>query len=371
MSTSHGVAKGLGASLCLASLLALSAPTASATTTAISCSEIDTGVVSCVLPDGVSQYNTTALLSAAQQYTQTTLTTSTPLVITAYGGAGRQGDNGGGLYSGGNGGNGGRAQTVTSVADFQGTFGSNLYYYVGQLGGTSAGGRGGSSTLVSGVDLTTTQPCIAGYASCTTTNLLADGAGGGGGGEGNANGDGGYGGDGGTAVSGQIISLGSQGRDGRAATGTLTRTGQGGFGGGNGDGGSGGRGGSGVSSHPGTDGQDGIGGLGGPTHTSKGPNAGVAWTNNSSLSFGSAGQGGEGEWRVNATNYGGGGGGGGGWGGGGGGGGGGEAITGGGGGGGGSWASSDTETVQSVPVISNPDSGGNGSVIATFVGSSS
>ncbi|MFI5671471.1 hypothetical protein [Streptomyces sp. NPDC051704] len=185
------------------------------------------------------------------------------------------------------------------------------------------------SSPASGVDLTTNQPCIAGYASCTTTNLLADGAGGGGGGEGNANGDGGYGGNGGnggTAVSGQIISLGAQGRDGRAATGTLSRTGQGGFGGGNGDGGSGGRG-------------------GGPTHTSKGPNAGVARTNNSSLSFGSAGQGGEGEWRVNATNYGGG------------------------GGGGGSWASSDTETVQNVPVISNPDSGGNGSVIATFVGS--
>ncbi|MEC4570361.1 hypothetical protein [Streptomyces virginiae] len=368
MLRSERVVKALGTGACLASILALSAPTASATTTTLSCDEIQTGVVSCLLPDGLSSYDTNALLTAAQAVTQTTLTSSTPMVVTAYGGAGRYGSNGGGLYRGGDGGSGGKAQTVTSVASFQAAFGQNLHYYVGQLGATSAGGRGGASTLVSGVDLTTQNPCITGYGTCTTTNLLLDAGGGGGGGEGNANGDGGDGGNGGTAVSGQIISAGAAGSNGKAATGTLTRTGAGGAGGSNGDGGDGGRGGSGVDQKSGTAGIDGIGGLGGPVHTSNGPNAGASWTNNSSLIFGNAGQGGEGEWRTNRTNYGSGGGGGGGWGGGGGGGGGGEAITGGGGGGGGSWAAANTDTAASVPVISNGNAGGNGAVYATFVG---
>ncbi|MGI5446570.1 hypothetical protein ACQEVM_12555 [Streptomyces sp. CA-243310] len=366
MLRSERAVKILGTGACLASILALSAPAASATTTDISCGEVQTGVVSCLLPDGLSSYGTTALLTAAQAATQTSLTAATPMVVTAYGGAGRYGSNGGGLYTGGNGGYGGKAQTVTSIASFQAAYGQTLYYYVGQLGATSAGGRGGASTLVSGVDLTTQNPCIAGYGTCTTTTVLADAAGGGGGGQGNANGNGGAGGNGGTAVSGQIISAGSTGGDGKATTG-LTRTGAGGKGASNGDGGDGGRGGSGVDSKYGTPGIDGIGGLGGPVHTSNGPNAGASWTNNSSLFFANAGQGGEGEWRTNGTNYGSGGGGGGGWGGGGGGGGGGEAITGGGGGGGGSWAAANTDTVVSVPVISNGNVGLNGAVYITFV----
>ncbi|MFD7911872.1 hypothetical protein ACFV30_14215 [Streptomyces sp. NPDC059752] len=371
MLRSERVVKALGVGACLVSVLALSAPTASATTTDIDCGEIQTGVVSCLLPDGASSYDTTALLAAAQTATQAPLSTTTPMVVTAYGGAGRYGSNGGGLYRGGDGGYGGKAQTVTSIASFRSAFGLTLYYYVGQLGATSAGGRGGASTLVSGVDLTTQSPCIAGYGTCTTTNVLADAGGGGGGGQGNANGNGGAGGNGGTAVSGQIISGGSAGADGKATTGSLTRTGAGGSGGSNGDGGSGGRGGSGVDHKAGTSGIDGIGGLGGPVHTSNGPNAGASWTNDSSLFFANAGQGGEGEWRTNGTNYGSGGGGGGGWGGGGGGGGGGEAITGGGGGGGGSWAVANTGTATSVPVISNGNLGGNGAVYATFVGTSS
>ncbi|MFJ3201614.1 hypothetical protein [Streptomyces sp. NPDC086989] len=374
MSTSKGgAAKVLGFGVCVTSLLALSVPPAAATTTAISCSEIQTGVVSCLMPDGLSQYDTAALLTAAQSATTTALSTSTPVVLTAFGGAGHEGTNGGGAYNGGHGGHGGKAQTVTTLASYQASFGSTLYYYLGKEGGAAqAGGRGGASTLVSGVDLTSNTPCISGVSGCTTTNLLADAGGGGGGGQGNANGDGGYGGDGGTAVSGQVISNGAQGQDGTSTTGAVvTRTGGGGSGAANGDGGDGGRGGSGVDSKSGTAGQDGVGGLGGPTHTSNGPNAGASWTNNNSLALKNAGQGGEGEWRTNNTNYGGGGGGGGGWGGGGGGGGGGEAITGGGGGGGGSFAAADTVTVQDVPAISNANNQGNGSLYATFIGTTS
>ncbi|KPI34085.1 hypothetical protein OV450_6108 [Actinobacteria bacterium OV450] len=364
----RGLARALGVSMCLGSSLVLSCPSASATTTVVSCSEIQTGVVSCLLPDGLSQYALSQLLSDAQAQTQTSLTTATPMVVTAFGGAGRYGSNGGGLYRGGDGGLGGKAQTVTSIDAFTGSYGANLYYYVGKWGATSSGGRGGASTLVSGVDLTTTQPCISGFGSCTTTNLLLDAGGGGGGGEANADGDGGAGGDGGTAVSGQVISAGAGGKAGESTTGTV-RTARGGDGGQNGSGGDGGRGGGGVDSVSGTDGQDGIGGLGGPTHTSKGPNAGASWTNNSSLSFANAGQGGEGEFRTNGTNYGSGGGGGGGWGGGGGGGGGGEAVSGGGGGGGGSFAAGNAATVENVPSISNGNSGYDGTVYVTFVGS--
>ncbi|MEV6676665.1 hypothetical protein AB0N09_07310 [Streptomyces erythrochromogenes] len=368
MSTSTGAAKVLGFGVCLTSLLTWCVPTAAATTTDIACNEIQTGVVSCLLPDGRSSYDTTALLTAAQAATGTPLSASTPVAVTAFGAAGHEGSNGGGLYSGGYGGQGGKAQTVTTLADYQASFGTALHYYVGNEGASGAGGRGGASTLVSGVDLTSQTPCINGFSGCTATTLLADAGGGGGGGQGNANGDGGHGGNGGTAVSGQVVSNGAAGQQGQATTGSLTRTGAGGAGGGNGDGGSGGRGGSGVDSKSGTGGQDGIGGLGGPTHTSNGPNAGASWTNNTSLALSNAGQGGEGEFRTNSTNYGSGGGGGGGWGGGGGGGGGGEAITGGGGGGGGSFAAADTVTVQSVPAISNADSHGNGSVYVTFIG---
>ncbi|MFJ9591158.1 hypothetical protein ACIRS3_00220 [Streptomyces virginiae] len=373
MYTSTSAARVAGFGVCLASLMALSAPTAAATTTTISCNEIDTGVVSCLLPDGLSQYGTAELLTAAQAATQTSLSTSTPVLFTAFGGAGHEGTDGGGLYNGGHGGHGGKAQTATTLANFQSSFGPTLYYYVGKEGGSAqAGGRGGASTFVSGVDLTTTTPCVSGSSGCTATNILADAGGGGGGGQGNANGDGGYGGDGGTAVSGQVITNGAKGQDGTSTTGgVVTRTGAGGAGGANGDGGDGGRGGSGVDSKSGTAGQDGVGGLGGPTHTSKGPNAGAAWTNNNSLVFKNAGQGGEGEWRTNNTNYGGGGGGGGGWGGGGGGGGGGESLTGGGGGGGGSFAAADTVTVQNAPVISNANNNGDGSVYATFLGTTS
>ncbi|MFE5773095.1 hypothetical protein ACFQ7O_32620 [Streptomyces sp. NPDC056485] len=370
MSYPRGQARMLGVGVCLTSILALAAPGASATTTAVSCTEIESGTVSCLLPDGASQYSLTQLLADAQTQTTVSLTTSTPMVVTAFGGAGRYGSNGGGLYRGGNGGYGGKAQTVSTIANFQSSFGGTLYYYDGKLGATSSGGRGGASTLVSGVDLTLQTPCIAGYGSCTTANLLLDAGGGGGGGEANADGDGGMGGNGGTAVSGQIISAGADGQSGRSTTGTV-RTAQGGDGGLSGVGGSGGRAGGGTDSVRGTDGQDGIGGLGGPTHTSKGPNAGATWTNNDSLFFGSAGQGGEGEFRTNGTNYGSGGGGGGGWGGGGGGGGGGEAVSGGGGAGGGSFAIGNTVSVQTVPAISNANTGGDGSVYVTFVGSAS
>ncbi|MFD7614329.1 hypothetical protein [Streptomyces sp. NPDC059828] len=369
MSRSKGAARVLGTSVCLGSLLALSAPAASASTTNVSCTEIESGVVSCLLPDGLSEFSTTSLLSAAQDATEAQLTTATPMVITAFGGAGRYGDNGGGLYQGGSGGAGGMAQTVTTVSEYQESYGSPvLYYYVGELGGTSPGGRGGASTLVSSVDLTEQAPCIDDFGDCTDTTLLADAAGGGGGGQGNANGDGGAGGDGGVAVSGRTVHAGADGQDGLAIRGTLTRTGRGGEGASDGDGGDGGRGGGGTRSKDGTDGQDGIGGLGGPVHTSNGPNAGASWITASQLFFGPAGQGGEGQWRVNSVNYGSGGGGGGGWGGGGGGGGGGEAVSGGGGGGGGSWAAPNTASISDVPVISNPNIAGDGSVHVTFVG---
>ncbi|MFD5425065.1 hypothetical protein ACFWI9_06160, partial [Streptomyces sp. NPDC127084] len=370
MSRSKGAARVLGTSVCLGSLLALSAPAASATTPRLSCTEIESGVVSCLLPDSVSQIETSSLLNAAQEETETQLTDATPMVITAFGGAGRYGDNGGGLYQGGSGGAGGMAQTTTTISDYRENYGSStLHYHVGELGGTSAGGRGGAATLVSGVDLTQEDPCIDNHGTCTDTTLLLDAAGGGGGGQGNANGSGGTGGDGGVAVSGQIISAGADGHDGLAVRGTLTRTGRGGEGGSEGEGGAGGRGGGGSRSKDGTDGRDGAGGLGGPVHTPHGPNAGASWVTVSQLFFGPSGQGGQGQWRVNAVNYGSGAGGGGGWGGGGGGGGGGEAVAGGGGGGGGSWAVPDTASaVPAAPAISNPNSAGPGSVFVTFVG---
>ena len=343
-------------------------------------------------------FNLATLLTEAQAV-DTSVSASTPMVITAFGGSGHKG------YSAaagnpGSGGSGGEAQTTTTIDSYEATYGTPaLYYYLGGEGsGTyqnmwkgGVGGLGGAATLVSPANLTTsasalTLACIANVSGtqydepgCSGTNLVAVAGGGGGGGEG-ATCNGGFGGGGGTAES--TTSGPASGAGGDAGSGSCSG-GKDGHGGDQGNGGGGGGGGDGVDSHDGGSGNNGAGGMGGPVHTSNGPSDAEPWTNvgyclyqigNSGTSTYPCpvtqssppeyGGGGEGEWRGSAQPVGGGGGGGGGWGGGGGGGGGGDSDPGGGGGGGGSFATTVTTTATGMPTIANP--GGDGEVVVTF-----
>jgi hypothetical protein len=339
------------------------------------------GGVTCTLPDtlGLPFYPLTTLLTDANQVSSS-VSISTPVVITAYGGNGGKGYNADpGVPSGGGGGSGGEAQTtLTSIANYESTYKSVLlYYYLGYQGiGDGAyhdkvGGLGGSSTIVSPDNFATgtTDPCINGYDNCTsTTNVLALAGGGGGGGQGGDSDSGGGAGAGGTAVASTSGSAYGKGANGSSTSGD---GGHGGYGAGQnptttGAGGNGGKGGDGADNHSGGTGNSGIGGTGGSMHKSSGPSKSIPWANSGYLNLvGSNGAGGEGEWRGTGVADGGSGSGGGGYGGGGAGGSGGVTDAGGGGGGGGSYA---VESGASPEPFTTPShSSGEGQVFVTFV----
>jgi hypothetical protein len=358
--------------------------------------------VQCTLPDVASlpYFNLNTLLSEAQAV-NSSVTSSTPMVITVFGADGHDGYRAAAGDSGKQG-DGGEAQTTTTISAYESAYKTPaLFYYLGKAGPSTydgiwkggVGGLGGASTIVSSYNLTssaspTTLACIVNVSGtqynesgCTTTTIVLVAGGGGGGGEG-ATCDGGNGGDGGTAVA---TTSGPASGAGQSGGGTGCAGGHGGHGGNQGNGGGGGSGGDGLDHHAGGDGHDGAGGMGGEVHTSNGASDPIPWTNvgycmwqigNSGTSDYPCsvqqssppewGEGGEGEWRGSAQPVGGGGAGGGGWGGGGGGGGGGNSDPGGGGAGGGSFAAqSTTETPSGF--TSPSSSGDDGSVVVTFV----
>ncbi len=345
-----------------------------------SCSATNGGVT-CALPDtlGLPFFELSTLLSEANGVTNS-VSASTPIVITAYGGTGGVGDTAPGIPSGGNPGDGGEAQTaLTSITNYET---SNktlvLYYYVGYQGVSykveskdKVGGLGGSSTIVSPENFATgsVAPCINGYDSCSgTTNVILDAGGGGGGGQGGDSDSGGNGGNGGSAIGSASSSTYAMGNNGSSTSGD---GGHGGYGGGQlptttGAGGNGGKGGDGADNHGGGTGNSGIGGVGGSMHSSGGPSKSIPWANAGYLSLvGSDGAGGEGEWRGTGVADGGSGSGGGGFGGGGAGGSGGVTDAGGGGGGGGSYAAE--AQVSPDPFTTPIHDSNNGQVYVTFV----
>jgi hypothetical protein len=339
------------------------------------------GGVTCALPDtlGLPFYPLTSLVSEANEVSSS-VSASTPVVITAYGGSGGKGYNADpGVPSGGNGGSGGEAQTaLSSIGNYESTYRTlALYYYLGDPGigngyaGDKVGGLGGSSTIVSPDNFATgsTSPCINGYNGCSsTTNVLLLAGGGGGGGEGGDSNTGGNAGAGGSAVASTSSNAVAEGGNGSSAGGD---GGHGGYGAGenptgNGTGGDGGKGGDGADNHGGGTGSSGIGGEGGSMHKSNGPSKSIPWANAGYLSLiGGNGSGGEGEWRGTGVADGGSGSGGGGFGGGGAGGSGGVTDAGGGGGGGGSFA---LKAPTSGLVFTSPShSSGYGQVYVTFI----
>ena len=340
------------------------------------------GGVTCALPDtlGLPFFPLNTLLTEANGVSSS-VSSTTPIVITAYGGNGGQGDTATlGAPSGGAGGLGGEAQTtLTSIANYESTNKSPLlYYYLGYQGisfklnsSDKVGGFGGSSTIVSPDNFATgsTTPCINGYNSCSsTTNVFLDAAGGGGGGQGGDSADGGAGGAGGSAIATATAAAYAVGGNGSNASGN---GGHGGHGAGTdpeteGAGGAYGHGGSGTTNKDGGAGSSGIGGLGGSMHTSGGPSKAIPWANAGYLTLiSSNGAGGEGEWAGTGVSDGGSGSGGGGFGGGGAGGSGGATYAGGGGSAGGSYAS---EAQLAASAFSTPShSSWNGQVYVTFV----
>ncbi|MDX2166834.1 MAG: hypothetical protein SF182_07210, partial [Deltaproteobacteria bacterium] len=276
--------------------------------------------VSCLLSSNASAVDlqgiaTLASFTAALAGQSVSIGTDTPLWIRAWGGQG--GANDGTLAGGAQ----GMAQTVTTLASLQSTYGSTtLYYYVGSLGdGSHEAGKGGSSTIVSSADLSSTSACLPPTTSGCTQNILLIAGGGGGAGSGDD------GGPGGQAFAGYNASATQPGGDSDDAGGGSA--GVGGSANGTGDGGSAG--------------SDGIGGMGGPVHTSNGASSSTGWLNATPATIGANGEGGEGKHDSSSDYIGGGGGGG--WGGGGGGGAGGSEGHG--GGGGGSYAVGATENV--------------------------
>lgn len=174
-------------------------PFSSATCTAV------VGGVQCALPDtlGLPFFSLETLVSEADDVSKT-VSLSTAIVITAYGGNGGAGDAApASAHHGGAGGHAVEAQAaLTWNASYEAAYEVPLlFYYLGYQGngsgqhGDKVGGLGGSSTIVAPADFAggTTAPCIGGYASCASTNVLAL-AGGGGGGATDAGGGGGAGG---------------------------------------------------------------------------------------------------------------------------------------------------------------------------------
>jgi hypothetical protein len=313
-----------------------------------SCSvDSSTGVVTCTLPSSASSIDLKAVVTDAHALNEHIDATS-PIIITAFGGAGAKG-NDNSSKSGGGAGAGGSARMVTTLVDFLEAHDTPmLYYYLGAQGADNhPGGKGGSATIISIADLSST--------AATTTNVLLIGGGGGGGGSAEPLYSGHGGGSGGKASSEIDAAATVSGASGGSGNGS----GGGGAGGSSGSGGSGGSGGDGIDAKAGTSGDDGLGGQGGPVHISDGPSTSTGWLNVTDVpsGIGTNGKGGEGEVRCSGCGEGGGGGGG--YGGGGGGGGGGDTFAGGGGGGGGSYAAA--STAYSTTTASN--SGDDGSVV--------
>ncbi len=320
---------------------------------------MESGDVVCSLPSDGNYVDLATLVTEAAAV-ESSVKTSTTMEIAAVGGAG--GSEGYGPSP-----TGGVAQTYTTVANYKSTYGTtDLYYYLGSNGSghDHPAATGGASTIVSSQDLSMDSPCISGYGSCTSTNVVLIGGGAGSDGDTGVSCDGGTGGSGGTAVATTASAATGAGASGGLHCG-------GGHGGKGGDGGNGGNGGAatgGSDSEAGRSGQSGIGGVGGTYHTGSGPGSNTEWENGTSAAQSGVmakvgttqGAGGEGEWRGSgASAYGAGAGGGGGYGGGGGGAGGGFDFPGGGGGGGGSYAAGATvlapASAQTTPATSNAE----------------
>jgi hypothetical protein len=322
-------------------------------------STVYTGVsVVCTLSSDASSIDLSTVLSEAQAI-KSSITSSTQMVITAFGGAGANGD-GDGQQTGGVLGTGGIARMGTTLDTFRSTYGTTtIYYYLGAQGSDEhEGGKGGAATIVSIADLSSTK--------ATTANVLLIAGGGGGGSAANMGQNGHRGGSGGTAVSAIGASATGAGQEGGSGGGD---NGGAGAGGADGKGGSGGAASKFDKDEAGKSGSDGLGGQGGPVHLEHGPSTSTGWLNVSGVpsGIGSNGQGGEGEYRGGGSSssmHGEGGGGGGGYGGGGGGGGGGEGYEGGGGGGGGSYAAA--STASSGLNVTDPGDNKAGNVLIAF-----
>jgi len=188
------------------------------------------GCEQCTMTDANELVISVDLVDVAQQASSLfLLTQDTPIAIVAWGGEGGEGSNSL-FHGGGDGGASGFASTVTSILDFDDSFGqTSLFYYLAQAGTLSnVCGDGGASTLVMVVE---------GSPSLTDMVLIAGG--GGGGEEGGTFSSGDNGGFGGQAINGAVVGIGGQSVDGAD-------------GGGNGSGGGGDSG-----------GNDGVGGEGG------------------------------------------------------------------------------------------------------------
>lgn len=322
-----------------------------------SCATVNSAV-QCVLPDTDNHLTMAELLTEAQQ-TDSSITSTTVMVITAVGGYGGSGE---GTPRGGY---GGKAQMTTTEAFYKKDYGTDLYYYAGENGSSSGktGNGGGSATIVSWMNMQTHAPCVANISGCTSTTVLLI-AGGGGGSSRRVTCNGGKGGNGGTAISTSTDY--SFGAGGSGDTGDCIGAAHGGGGGSQGTGGNGGQAGAGATHHDGDPGRSGVGGRGGSTHNESSTSVAGWYPSNTQLTtVGTAGSGGEGQFRgSSAGTYGGGGGGGGGFGGGGGGGGGGLDIAGGGGGGGGSYAAACA--TLSPATAGYTDGAGVAAIVVTF-----
>lgn len=342
------------------------------------------GSVTCTLSTG-TQVDLTAVLAAAQAV-NSSLTTSSPFILIAYGATGGYGK----AYDGSQsspGGQGGQAQMTLSVESFAKAYNGTMLYFLFGAGGSTEhwGGKGGSSTIVSTVSFITSDPYDPSVTTPSTANVLLC-AGGGGGASATSNDlPGRPGGSGGSATS-------SLGKAASVAGLTGGWDPVGGAGGANGTGGAGGSADGNQYLISGGAGTDGFGGFGGPVHLSDGPSSPTYWTNlpyaidPSTIPgwvfpavFG--GQGGEGEARGGDDDYvvpdgtliAEGGGGGGGYGGGGGGAGGVDQDwdstpeeEGGGGGGGGSYAAASTITAVAPPYTVPALNSGDGYVMFIF-----
>jgi len=181
------------------------------------------------------------IFNQASSATSLDLDVDTPIAILAWGGEGGLGTNG--LFtSGGDGGASGFASTVTTLSDFQDSFGqTTFFYYLAQAGTLSnVDGDGASSTLVMLVE---SNPG-------SLDDMLLIGGGGGGGESAGLLSDGANGGKGGIAASSQIgqgfIGVGQGISDGPDGGGSTDGTGLGGNGTNNGKDGIGGEGGRGF-----------------------------------------------------------------------------------------------------------------------------
>ena len=150
--------------------------------------------VTCKLPTNQNSIELATVLAVADDAAEAAglgpISDADAMWIRAWGGEGapEKGGSAGGAH--------GLAQTVTSYADFTDSYGSTLYYYIGNVGDDNhAAGKGGASSLVSTEDLSEHAACLP--ASKTGCNILLVAAGGGGGG---SNDSGEHGGAGGTAV---------------------------------------------------------------------------------------------------------------------------------------------------------------------------